>query len=214
MTEPLTVSAAITSWGGGPAPADTRRVVVMMHGYGSNEADLASLAPALPRGLAWASLRAPLTLAPGSYSWFPLTVPGNPQPEPVLAATEAISAWIDENIPVGVGVVSLGFSQGGLMASQLLRAVPRRVEATVILGGFVLASPLPGDDALADDRPPVFDGRGASDTVIAADAVARAHDWLPGHSTLTERIYPGLGHGIDATELADVVAFLEALPNP
>jgi len=212
MTE-LTIPSALTSWGDGIAPAETRRVVVMLHGYGSNEADLASLAPALPRDLAWASLRAPIALAPGSYSWFPITVPGNPQPKPVLAATDTISAWIDETIPAGTDIVALGFSQGGLMASQLLRAVPRRVQAAVILGGFVLSSPLPGDDALATERPPVFSGRGESDTVIAADAVARAQAWLPGHSTLTERVYPGLGHGIDATELADVVAFLEALPS-
>ncbi|WP_440710612.1 alpha/beta hydrolase [Herbiconiux sp. YIM B11900] len=207
----LAVTTAITSWGAGPAPAGTRVLVLLLHGYGSNEADLASLAPALPAGFAWASLRAPLTLSPGSFSWFPITTPGAPAAEPVEVATDAITEWIAQTVPAETAVVPLGFSQGGLMASQLLRSATRRVAASVILGGFVLGHPQPGDEALTVDRPPVFSGRGTLDGVITAEAVARTEAWLPEHSTLTSRHYDGLGHGISPEELADVVAFLEAL---
>lgn len=44
--------------------------------------------------------------------------------------------------------------------------------------------------------------------MIAADAIERTSQWLPMHSTLTERVYPGLAHGIGDQEIADVRAFL------
>jgi phospholipase/carboxylesterase len=105
-------------------------------------------------------------------------------------------------------VVPIGFSQGGLMASQLLRTRPDRVLAPVVLGGFVLGVDQPGDAELSSSRPPAFWGRGAEDRVITEAAIARTAGFLPGHSTLVERVYPGLAHGINAAEVADIRAFL------
>jgi phospholipase/carboxylesterase len=99
-------------------------------------------------------------------------------------------------------------SQGGLIATQLLRTRPERVAATVVLSGFVQAAPQPADEQLAAERPAVFWGRGARDPMIPADAIERTRQWLTAHSTLTERVYPGLAHGISNQEIADVRAFL------
>ncbi|MCO7274177.1 alpha/beta hydrolase [Cellulosimicrobium cellulans] len=182
-------------------------VVVLLHGYGSHEHDLAGLGPHL--GAPWVSLRAPLPLPHGGFAWFPIVTPGDPDPESVARATEAVWAWVDAELGTDRPVVPVGFSQGGLMASQLLRTRPERVAATVVLGGFVQAAEQPADAALAASRPPVFWGRGAEDRVIAPHAIERTTAWLPGRSTLVERVYPGLAHGIDARELADVRAFLD-----
>lgn len=211
MTESIAIRTALTSWGAGAAPADTEALVLLLHGYGSNAADLAGLAPAVPAGYAWASLEAPLAMGHGGFAWFAIERPGDPDAAPVQAAAAAIETWVAENVPVSATVVPFGFSQGGLMASQLLRSVPRRVAAALILGGFVLGGEQPGDAALAVERPPVFNGRGTLDTVITAAAVARTTEWLPAHTTLTDRTYPGLAHGISPEELADAVAFLTAL---
>ncbi|WP_431031546.1 hypothetical protein [Plantibacter sp. RU18] len=60
----------------------------------------------------------------------------------------------------------------------------------------------------------MFWGRGTEDRVIAEPAVARTASWLPLHTTLTERTYPGLAHGINQAELDDVRTFLAAhLPS-
>lgn len=196
-------------------PLDSAAVVaVFLHGFGSHERDLVGLASALPVGVPWASLRAPIEVGPGGHAWFPIGEPGNPDPAPVAAATDAIWAWADAALPAGTRIAPIGFSQGGLMASQLLRTAPERVIAPVILGGFVQAAAQPGDDLLAQSRPPVFSGRGQEDRVIAPAAVARTDAWLPAHATPTVRSYPRLAHGIDARELADVRAFLAAeLPS-
>jgi phospholipase/carboxylesterase len=188
--------------------ADTDPLLLLLHGYGSNEQDLPSLVPHLPAGLAFASVRAPLTIGPGSYAWVPIAVPGRPDPDVVQASTDALVAWLDEHVAPDRVVVPLGFSQGGLMVTQLLRARPERFVAGLVLSGFVLDRPSPGDDALAVRRVPVFFGHGDADPVIAPDATERASVWLAEHAEVTDRTYEGLAHGISAAELADVHAFV------
>lgn len=75
-------------------------------------------------------------------------------------------------------------------------------------GNTVHLARQPADERLADERPAVFWGRGARDRMITADAVERTSRWLPAHSTLTERVYPDLAHGISDHETDDVRTFL------
>ena len=200
--------SGIRSPGWAAEVAEASAVVLLLHGYGSNESDLAGLAPALGLALPWAALRAPLGLGNGGAAWFTITTPGNPDAEPVAQATDAIWAWVDANLASTTSVIPIGFSQGGLMASQLLRTRPERVLAPVVLGGFVLGADQPGDATLAGTRPPVFWGRGADDRVIGEPAIARTSVFLPTHSALVEKRYPGLAHGINAAEIDDVRTFL------
>lgn len=187
--------------------AESPLVVLLLHGYGSNERDLPGIMPALGLELPWASLRAPIDMG-GGAAWAPITTPGVPDPAPISAATTAVWAWVDAHLGADAQVLPIGFSQGGLMASQLLRTCPERVVKPVILGGFILGDAQPADEALAASKPPVFWGRGAEDQVITQAAIDRTSAWLPSHSTLTERVYPGLAHGINTDEIADVQAFL------
>ncbi|MBO1751344.1 dienelactone hydrolase family protein [Actinotalea sp. BY-33] len=187
----------------GPGP-----VMLLLHGYGSHENDLTPLVPELGLDLPWASLRAPIGLPGGGAAWVPITTPGRPDPGLVLEATETIWAWVDAHLDPAAPVVPVGFSQGGLMATQLLRTRPERVLAAVVLGGFVLDAPQPADEELARLRPAAFWGRGAEDQVIAAQAVERTERWLPQHTTLTAHVYPGLAHGINADEVDHVREFV------
>lgn len=190
--------------------ADDQPLLILLHGYGSHEQDLSGLVPHLPQELATASLRAPLTLAPGSYAWVPIRVPGKPEPAIVAASAEALLDWLDKHVTPERQVSLLGFSQGGLMVTQLMRLRPERFASGVILSGFVLEGDLPGDEELAMRQPPVFFGHGDADPVIAPSATERTYAWLPRHSTLEHHEYAGLAHGISAEELADVSAFLRA----
>lgn len=180
----------------------------MMHGYGSNERDLPSLAPFLPAQLPWVSLRAPIAMGYGGYAWFHLPDGDWLRQGPIEDATAQVWEWIDTNVGADAPIAALGFSQGGLMASQLLRTRPDRVTDTVILAGFVLETPQPGDTALAASRPPVFWGRGAADAVIPTEHIASAQDFLSTHTTLEERVYPGLAHSITAEEMAHAREYL------
>lgn len=190
--------------------AEKGTAILFLHGFGSNEHDLSSLAEPLGLDLPWASLRAPLEMGNGAAAWFQILTPGVPDAAPVEAATAAIWAWVEENLPTEVRIIPVGFSQGGLMASQLLRTRPQRVLAPAILGGFVLGGEQPADEVIAEARPQVFWGRGEQDRVIAPVAIERTERFLPQHSTLTRKIYPNLAHGINAAELADLREFVAA----
>jgi phospholipase/carboxylesterase len=208
MNQPQLVDVRSGEWA--PESRHSDAVMLLLHGFGSSERDLAGLAQAIGLDVPWASLRAPLELGNGGAAWFEIVTPGNPDAAPVEQATDAIWAWVDANVDAATPVIAVGFSQGGLMASQLVRTRPDRVAATVILGGFVLQAEQPGDDTLATTLPPIFWGRGAQDRVIGVPAISRTADFLPSHSTLVERLYPNLAHGISQDEVSDVRAFLNA----
>jgi phospholipase/carboxylesterase len=185
-----------------------RPLLVLMHGYGSHENDLMSLAPSLPQSPVVASLRAPITEA-GGYAWFSRPQRGDHGPtlENADAAAHAVLQWLDTQADApSVGL--LGFSQGGAMVLQLMRAAPERFAYGVQLSGFIVPGDAPGDVELAARRPPVFWGRGTHDDVIDATLVARTKAWLPAHATADIRVYDGLAHAISAEELLDVSAFI------
>lgn len=200
----MTIDDSSTVRGG----ADSEPLLLLLHGYGSNEQDLPSLVPHLPHGFAHAAVRAPITMGPGSYAWVPIGVPGRPDPAVVADSTQALLAWLDQHVAADRVVVPLGFSQGGLMATQLLRARPDRFAAALVLSGFVLDQPVADDETSAARRVPVFFGHGDADPIIPADATQRASAWLAEHADVTDRTYEGLAHGISADELADVHAFM------
>lgn len=187
---------------------DDAPLVLLLHGYGSNELDLPGLMPHLTPGLAAASVRAPLTLGEGAYAWVPIQIPGRPDPTATADATTALLAWFDKFVSPERDVILLGFSQGGLMVSQLLRHRPERFIAGLVLSGFVLDETLPGDETLLAKQVPVFFGHGDADPVIAPDATSRASVWLAAHSEVTDKNYPGLVHAVSAEELADINEFL------
>jgi phospholipase/carboxylesterase len=204
---------AAVLWSAGPADRGDRPLLLILHGYGSHEGDLFSLAPHLPLKPVIAALRAPLPAGPG-WAWFPIGAagaavnPGAPSADALAAAASGVLAWLDAlpERPTSVGL--LGFSQGGAMALQLLRQAPDRFAFAVALSGFVGRDQHPGDARLAELRLPVFWGRGTADPVIPQDAIDRTQVWLPGNSTLTERIYEGMGHSISQAELGEIVDFL------
>jgi phospholipase/carboxylesterase len=206
-----TIDAAVARWTG--ATAAEAPVLVLLHGYGSHEGDLLGLADHLPAGLRLAAPRGPLTGGPG-YAWAPLAAPGLPDPAPVRAAADALLTWIDATVAPSTPVALLGFSQGALMTTQLLRTRPERFAAGVVLSGFSLAGTEPGDAALAERRPPVLFAHGDADPVIPREATARTSAWLAEHTDVEEHRYPGLGHGISTAELAEVAAFLARTVPP
>lgn len=183
-------------------------VIVLLHGYGSNESDLPGIASWLGIDWPWVSLRAPHALGNGGFAWFPITAPLNPSADDVAAPTHAVWEWIDEHVPATTPLAVIGFSQGGLMATQLLRTRPGRIHRAALLAGFVTGASQVGDPDLLVSKPTVFWARGDSDTVVSGEAVGRAKDFLTSHTALIERVYPGLGHSVDERVLTDLREYL------
>jgi phospholipase/carboxylesterase len=212
MTTPLLLDDSATVWSVPEEQRQSSPLVVVMHGRGSDENDLAALFPSLPHGFAYASVRAPIAEGPG-WSWFE-DGDGNIRADPSTAnadrAADAVLDWLD-----GLGwapplIGTLGFSQGGANAVHVLRRDPGRVRFAVNLAGFVGSGAQSTDTALEVARPPVFWGLGAEDDLFTPEIRGRTSAWLTTHTTLDEHVYPGLGHSISQEELDDVVVFLNS----
>ncbi|GAA3940290.1 dienelactone hydrolase family protein [Microbacterium soli] len=183
---------------------------MLLHGYGADENDLFGLVPHLPDGVAVASVAAPLTPPwpmPGR-AWYRIDSLNSRDSAGITAAAEALLRWLDAETGDSSSVALLGFSQGAAVALQALRLAHDRIAAVVALSGYAAPGDLPGDAVLRERKPPVFWGRGSRDEVIPQNLVDHTAQWLPGHSELSGRIYPGLTHSISEQELADVCVFL------
>ncbi len=129
-------------WSEGPEARSGRPVLLLLHGYGSDERDLFGLAPFLPDAFVLAAVRAPLAPpfpAPG-WSWYPIEGLDGRSSTAVTDAADALIAWLDRTTDAEtVGI--LGFSQGAAVALQALRLRPERFAFVVNLAGY--ADPTP-----------------------------------------------------------------------
>lgn len=196
-----------------------RPLLLMMHGYGSNEGDLFSLGQYMPEEFVIASLRAPLSAGPG-FAWFQIDYDAENATlrrdvNEVTRSTHQLISWIDE-LEDEVGgfqdVALLGFSQGGVMLTQLFRHQPERYSSGVFLASFAVddttAGGLERDAALAEVKPPIFWGRDPQDPVITPDLIDFTRRWLPAHFDVDAQLYAHVGHGLSLEEIEDATAFL------
>ena len=198
---------------GGAATA----LVVFAHGYGSNGADLISLAPVLAQALPGAAFAAPnapepVPGYPGGHQWFPIT-----RLDPALMAqgVRAAAASLDRFLDAELARLGLpasrcalvGFSQGTMMS---LHVGLRRPEALAAVVGFsgVLTAP----ERLAAEvrsRPPVLLAHGDRDEVVPVHALAAAREALSGAGVGCRwRIAAGMPHTIAEPDLACAAGFL------
>ena len=228
MTAPA-VDASRIRWSVDPArlaaELDGKRLLLVLHGYGSNAADLFGLREYLPGDFVIAALEGLEPTPNGGWAWFPITV--NPatgelqrNSADVDAASESLLEWLTEldaqlapalgDVPVSL----LGFSQGGAMSIELLRHAPERFDSAVILAGFAVphdsSESAARDAALAAFKPRVFWGRDPQDPVISPTMIDFTRRWLPEHTDLDAQLYSHVGHSVSLEELDDVRAFLSA----
>ena len=205
-----------------PAASATPRpwLLVLMHGVGSKEQDLFSLAPQIPERFHVLSLRAPFRMGPGSHAWFDFSIePGgarsiNEQQEAesrALVAQAIGQATAQLGIPPERVLVG-GFSQGGIMALSLLLAQPGLMLGAIVWHGRLLAQALPlaaPADALHGKK--LWLSHGTHDNVIPlAHAQSIAHHMATLPVSVTYREFPS-AHEIRPSELAAAVAWLESL---
>lgn len=176
-------------------------LVVLLHGRGTSEQEILSLAPHLPAGVNYAAVRAPIAEG-GGFAWFANRGIGRPVPESLAATMRWFRAWLDTAAPAGHPVVLVGFSGGAAFAGGLALDEPARYAGAAILYGT-----LPFDAGVPVDTGrlahlPVFVAQGESDQVIPRELLDRTWSYLhtdSGAPTVGRRD-PG-GHGISAPTL-------------
>jgi phospholipase/carboxylesterase len=187
----------------GPEDPDVP-LVVLLHGRGSNEQEIATLVDHLRSGPEYAAVRAPIGEG-GGFAWFANRGIGRPVAESLAETMGWFRGWLDRAAPAGRPVVLVGFSGGAAFAGGLLLADPGRYA-----GAAILYVTLPFDAGVPVDPDrlagvPVLVAQGEADTVIPRELLDRTWAYLHDESgaTVTSRRDPG-GHGISVQTLAEL----------
>lgn len=189
------------------------KLVIFLHGYGSNGNDLISLTEGLYKSLpntAFLSPNAPFPCAgsPSGYEWFPLrTLSYEEKFSGTQLAAKHLNAFIDtQKTQYGIedkDIALIGFSQGTMMA---LYVAPRRANALGAVIGF--SGALTGINELATEtisKPPFLLIHGDQDDVVPYTSLAEAEQNLTKNGfNVSTHTSQGVAHGIapDGIDLA------------
>jgi phospholipase/carboxylesterase len=194
-------------------PADW--VMILLHGWGGNAADLASLTQVMPRSNYWficPQAPHPHPHVPDGWMWYELQPLSGIQDQPtgLLESRQLLRDWLlalpqTTGLPLERTILS-GFSQGGAMTLDLGLSLP--FAALMIYSGFLHSNP-----QQASDKPPVFMAHGTQDPVVPLAAAQMAHRQLT-HAGLavTYREY-AMGHEITPEVIKDSQTFLANLKS-
>ena len=196
-------------------------MVIFLHGYGADGADLLGLAEPLGPHLPDTMFLAPnaperSAMNPMGFQWFPIPwLDGSSEEEAAAGLARAsadLNAFLDrvmvdhDMLPEQVALV--GFSQGTMMS---LHVAPRREDALAGVVGF--SGRLLAPEALIDEvvvRPPILLIHGDADDVVPPQALPEAAGALEaaGFKEVYAHVMRGTGHGIAPDGLSVALAFL------
>ncbi len=196
------------------AGAEPAGALVLMHGRGADERDLAPLFDVFDpeRRLVCVAPRGPLSLPPGGRHWYAVRRVGAPDPDTFRPTYERLEHWLtsfaeETGVPIGRTVLG-GFSQGAVMSWALGIGPGRPRPAGILaLSGFV--PEVPGF-ALQEDLSglSVAIAHGTADAVIPVDFGRSARDRAErGGAEVLYRESP-VAHTIDPAAIGDLVAWL------
>lgn len=198
-----------------------KSLVILLHGYGANAADLIGLAdPLMPHmpDTAFLAPDAPETVAglPGGFQWFPIPwIDGSSEEDSMAGmdrAVDELNVWLAQ-VMAEEGVTAaqtllFGFSQGTMMA---LHVGPRRADALAGIVGFSGRLLKPEDLAEeATSKPPVLLVHGDADEVVPIQSLPEAAQALEGagFDRVFAHVMKGTAHGIAPDGLQVALAFM------
>jgi phospholipase/carboxylesterase len=202
------------------ASGQTRSLVIFLHGYGADGADLLGLADVLGEHLPDTAFRAPdapepCRNNPFGKQWFPVPwLDGSSEAaaaESMAQSARDLDAYLDlvleEESLTPYRVCLFGFSQGTMMALQVGLRRREPFAGIVAFSGRLLSPEVLEAEITA--RPPVLLLHGDADPVVpfedmdrAARALVKAQVETYGH------VMKGTGHGIAPDGLSAALGFL------
>ncbi len=189
-------------------------LLVLLHGFGSNEHDLMGLAPHLDGRLHIVSARAINDIGFG-YAWYYLYgVPGNLQHDDAsrTRSLEVLTEFIG-NLPSKIGLATkqiylLGFSQGAVMSLNVALTVPHLVRGVIAISGYLDEQVVPRIQPEMLSDLDILVMHGTMDDLIPVSKGRQIRDYLKNTSVrLDYQEYP-VGHGIHPDALRVIQQWL------
>ena len=181
-----------------------RGVMIMIHGRNAAPANILTLVPSLDRpGFTY------LAPAAANGTWYPYSfLAERDQNEPGLTSGLAvIDRLVGDVVARGVPrdrIILLGFSQGGCLTAEFAASHADRYGGVIVYSGGLIGPPgttwpYPGHFG----GTPVFLGCSDVDAHVPRARVGEsAAVFSRMGATVTERIYPGMGHLVNDDEIA------------
>jgi predicted esterase len=189
--------------------ADARAAVIMVHGRGASAESILSLVPAV--GAPGMAFLAPQAGGSQGNQWYPLSfmAPIERNEPGITSGLRAVGRVLDQVAAAGIPpeqTLFLGFSQGACLASEFVARNARRYGGLAVLSGALIGpDDTPRNYPGSLDGTPVFLGCSDVDAHIPVERVHESRDvFRRMGATVDERIYPGMGHTVNADEIAAV----------
>lgn len=191
-------------------------VIFLLHGIGSNEEDLFSLAGRFPNHYYVFSLRAPYTVGPNMFAWYQINFSGSKpvyQSEQEKESRDLLIRLIpelkkkydcEENPSYLVG-----FSQGGIMSFNIGLTRPELISGIAVMSGRLLEEIKPFVDTFSIRKQlRIFISHGTNDEVISIEHARHGLAFLK--SLTIEAVYKeySTGHTINESMLNDLMYWL------
>ena len=180
-------------------------LLIMLHGYGSDENDLFSFANELPEELFIISVRAPYELQPYGHAWYAINfdaVQGKwSDNEQAIESRDLIAKFIDEatsTYPVDKNNVTLlGFSQGTILSYAVALTYPEKVKNIIALSGYINKDILPKNfETKAYSNLEFYCSHGSVDQVIPVDWARQTAPFLTRLNIKHQYSEFPVGHGV------------------
>ena len=198
---------------------DKNPLLLLLHGYGSNEEDLFSFAQQLPDAYYVISVRAPFDLTSGSYAWYSINFDADENKfsdvVQARASRDRIANFVDElitNYLIDADDVTLiGFSQGAILSYALALSYPKKIQRLVAMSGY-LNTEIAVDNFADNDfsNLKIFASHGTDDQVIPVEWSRKSIPVLEnlGIAVLYKE-YP-TGHGVAPQNFFDFKNWLQS----
>lgn len=184
---------------------DQAPVIIMLHGYGSNEEDLFSFASELPEKYFVISARAPYSLMPYGYAWYAINFDANDgkwsDHEQAKRSRDLIIKFIGEACEA-YGLNSnrinlMGFSQGSILSYAVALSHPHLINNVVALSGYINPELLEESYASKDhSQLSVYASHGSVDQVIPVEWARKTPEILTRLEIDHEYQEFPVGHGV------------------
>ena len=191
---------------------DKNPLLLLLHGYGSNEADLFSFAAELPDEFYVVSARAPYDLQYGSYAWYAINFDADQNKfsdhEQAVISRDLVLNFIDEliaNYPIDASNVTLiGFSQGSILSYSIALSYPEKVQKVAAMSGYLNLDIIKENYQNNDfSNLKIFASHGTVDQVIPVDWARKSPAILENLGIKTTyKEYP-IGHGVSPQNFYD-----------
>jgi phospholipase/carboxylesterase len=193
-------------------------LLLLLHGYGSNKADLFSFATELPDEYYVISLQAPFDLQYGSYAWYAINFDADASKfsdlDQARSSRNLVLTTLDElqrKYPIDAQAVALiGFSQGAILSYAIALSYPDRIQRVAALSGYLnteIAAEGFEINKLANLQ--IYASHGTVDQVIPVEWARKSPEILTNLGVRVQfKEYP-IGHGVSPQNFYDLTNWLQ-----